>query len=109
MVKGKSLIYAMSKIVKYLDNLSGIVDSFLMSQMEFNSFSTSHFHISPGFGAPTPPSPTMLGSGIATATKQLAQTKASILAFKANLATYNINCLQPGGSDYINSKYNHTN
>ena len=109
MVKGDSLLRAMDRLVNYVDKLSGIVDSFLMSQMEFNAYSMSHVHISPGFGAPTPPSITMLTSGIKTASQQLAQTKTSILALKANLATYKINFLNPAGSGYINSRHNHTN
>ena len=109
MVKGSSLVSAMDRLVNYVDNLSGIVDSFLMSQMEFNTYSMSHIHISPGFGAPTPPSPTMLAGGISTAIRQMAQTKTSILALKANLATYKINFLNPAGSGYINSRHNHTN
>lgn len=109
MVKGDSLLSAIDRLVNYVDNLSGIVDSFLMSQMEFNAHSMSHIHISPGFGAPTPPSPTMLAGGITTAIRQMAQTKTSILALKANLAMYKINFLNPAGSGYINSKHNHTN
>jgi len=109
MVKGDSLLKAMDRLVSYVDNLSGIVDSFLMSQMEFNTYSMSHIHISPGFGAPTPPSPTMIAGGISTAARQMAQTKTSILALKANLATYKINFLNPAGSGYINSRHNHTN
>jgi len=109
MVKGDSLLSAIDRLVNYVDNLSGIVDSFLMSQMEFNTYSMSHIHISPGFGAPTPPSPTMLAGGISTAIRQMAQTKTSILALKANLATYKINFLNPAGSGYINSRHNHTN
>ena len=109
MVKGDSLLSAMDRLVNYVDKLSGIVDSFLMSQMEFNTYSMSHIHISPGFGAPTPPSPTMLAGGISTAIRQMAQTKTSILALKANLATYKINFLNPAGSGYINSRHNHTN
>ena len=97
MVKGDSLLKAMDRLVGYVDNLSGIVDSFLMSQMEFNTYSMSHIHISPGFGAPTPPSPTMIAGGISTAARQMAQTKTSILALKANLATYKINFLNPAG------------
>ena len=37
------------------------------------------------------------------------ETKTSILALKANLATYKINFLNPAGSGYINSRHNHTN
>ena len=109
MVKGNNLVAAFEQLVSHVDALNGIVDSFLMSQMEFNSFATTHFHISPGFGAPTPPSPTMIGAGISTATRQLAQTKASLLTHKANLVTYKMNYFNPAGVSYINSRYNNTN
>ena len=109
MVKGSNLVAAIEELVSHVDALSGIVDSFLMSQMEFNSFATTHFHISPGWGAPTPPSPTMVSSGVATAVKQLTQTKLSLLSHKANLAMYKINFLNPIGKKYINSRYNNTN
>lgn len=108
-VKGDNLIYALSKMIDQVDSLAGIVDSFLMSQMEFNSFSTTHFHISPGFGAPTPPSPTMIGAGISTATRQLAQTKASLVSLKANMANYKINHLENSSPSFINSRHNSTN
>jgi len=109
LVKGNNLVAAFEQLVSHVDALNGIVDSFLMSQMEFNGFATSHFHISPGFGAPTPPSPTMIGAGISTATRQLAQTKASLVTNKANLVTYKFNYFNPAGSNYINSRYNNTN
>jgi len=109
MVKGNNLVEAFDKLIDHVDKLNGIVDSFLMSQMEFNNFATNHFHISPGFMMATPPSPTMMASGVATAARQLAQTKVSLLSHKTNLATYKFNYLNPIGVKYINSRYNNTN
>ena len=109
MVKGRSLLEALGALVGHVDKLSGIVDAFLMSQMEFNSFATSHFHISPGFGAPGPPSVTMLSAGIKTAIAQLGQAKISLLAHKVNLGMYQIKYLNPASNKFINSRYNNTN
>tara|TARA_Y100000310_G_scaffold255750_1_gene263319 strand:+ start:260 stop:1216 length:957 start_codon:yes stop_codon:yes gene_type:complete len=109
MVKGNSLVAAFEQLVSQVDALNGIVDSFLMSQMELNSFITSHFHISPFFGIPNVPSPVIVPSGISTAVRQLVQTKASLVTHKANLVTYKLNYFNPAGNSYINSRYNHTN
>ena len=109
MVKGNNLVAAIGELVSHVDALSGIVDSFLMSQMEMNTFTTTHFHISPFLGLPNVPSPTLVAGGCAAAVRQLAQTKISLLSHKANLAMYKVNYLNPVGVNYINSRYNNTN
>jgi len=109
MVKGNNLISALSELIDHVDALSGIVDSFLMSQMEMNTFTTTHFHISPFLGLPNVPSPTLVAGGCAAAVRQLAQTKISLLSHKVNLGMYKLNYLDPVGANYINSRYNNTN
>ena len=109
MVKGDNLVAAFEQLVSHVDALNGIVDSFLMSQMELNAFITTHFHVSPFLGIPNVPSPVVVPAGISTATRQLVQTKASLLTNKANLVTYKMNYFNPAGDKYINSRYNHTN
>jgi len=109
MVKGDNLIEALDHLVNHVDKLNGIVDAFLMSQMELNAFITTHFHISPFLGFPTSPSPTVLGPGIQTAIRQIGQCKTSLYAHKANLAVYKIKFFNPAGTKYINSRFNNTN
>ena len=108
-VKGANLVAAFEQLVSHVDALNGIVDSFLMSQMELNGFITSHFHISPFAGLPNTPSPVVVPAGISSAIRQIAQTKLSLLSNKANLVTYRMNYFNPAGDKYINSRYNHTN
>ena len=108
MVKGRRLITALQHLTGHVDKLNGIVNSFLMSQMEFNSFVQKHQHISP-FGGPTAPSLPLLASGVSTAIRQLTQCQLSLVAHKANLGMYQIQYLNPAGNGYINSRYNHTN
>ena len=107
MVKGTRLIAALKHLTTHVDKLNGIVNSFLMSQMEFNSFVTSHNHITPL--GPSSPAPTLLASGVSTAIRQLTQCQLSLMSHKANLGLYQIQYLNPAGKGYINSRYNHTN
>ena len=115
LVKGDNLVAAFEQLVSHVDALNGIVDSFLMSQMTMNTFTTTHFHHQPALplpgtpGMPTTPSLTLVPGGITAAIQQLAQTKASLLTNKANMVTYKFNYFNPAGSNYINSRYNHTN
>ena len=109
LVLGDNLKRALGDIVNQVEKLNGIVNTFLMAQMEYNAFSQSHFHISPGFGAPTPPAISLLVGGITTAVKLLGQTQLSLVAQKANLAKYKIQYLNPASRSYINSRFNNVN
>lgn len=109
MVKGKNLEEALAKMVKHLDDLNGIVDSLLMSQMQLNAAVTNHFHISPFYGAPTSPSPTVVAAGTTCALSQLSQVKQSLVAHKTNLVAFKMTYLTPAGQNYISSRYNNVN
>ena len=107
--KGDNLVLCLQRIVHHMDKLNGIVDSLLMTQMQFNSALTSHFHFSPFFGIPTSPSPPVVSSGLSTMVNHMAQTKMSLATHKANLQTCATTYLTSGGSKYINSRYNKVN
>jgi hypothetical protein len=109
LVKGISLENALKQLVHRVSQLNGIVDGFLMSQMEMNEALTHHFHQSPFFGSPTTPSLTLVPRGIKVMVDQLAKTKRDLVSHKANLATYELTYLNPVGKNYINSRYNNTN
>ncbi len=107
--KGDNLSEAMQKLTDHVDKLNGIVDTFLMSQMQFNEKLTHHFHNSPFFGAPTAPSFPVVGGGTMALIDQLTKTKRSLLSHKVNLAMYKQTYLKQSGRKYINSRYNNTN
>lgn len=107
LVKGNNVLDAIKKIIEYIDKLSGIIDSFLSSQMEFNAAVTTHFH--PTNTGLTSPSPILLPMGTSTAVRQLAQTKYSLFMQKMSVAGFKFNYLMPSGFYYINSRYNNTN
>tara|TARA_Y100000310_G_scaffold25885_1_gene24745 strand:- start:23311 stop:24357 length:1047 start_codon:yes stop_codon:yes gene_type:complete len=107
--KGDNLSEAIQKLTDHVDKLNGIVDTFLMSQMELNEKLTHHFHNSPFFAAPTAPSFPVVGAGIKALIDQLTKTKRSLLSHKANLALYKQTYLKQSGQKYINSRHNNTN
>ena len=109
MVKGENLVDALGELVDHIDNLTGCVDTLLMSQFEFNEAISSHFHTSPFFAAPTLPSEVLMSKGIRTMISHLQKTKASLLKQKINLGLFKQNYLSKSGSKYINSRFNSVN
>jgi hypothetical protein len=109
MVKGENLVDALGELVDHVDNLTGCVDTLLMSQFEFNEAISSHFHSSPFFAAPTLPSEVLMSKGIRTMISHLQKTKASLLKQKINLGLFKQNYLSKSGSKYINSRFNSVN
>jgi hypothetical protein len=109
MVKGENLVDGLSELVDHMDNLTGVVDTLLMAQFEFNEAITSHFHTSPYFAAPTTPSTVLMSKGIRTMISHLQKTKASLLKQKINLGLFKQNYLSKTGGKYINSRFNSVN
>lgn len=110
MVKGDNISEALNRMVHHMDKLNGIVDTFLMTQMEFNEALTHHYHYSPFFAIPTTAAiDVVVPKGIKTLVEQLARVKRSLVAHKANLAAFKFNYFNPAGEKYINSRYNRVN
>lgn len=110
MVKGNNTKIALERIIHHIDKLNGIVDAFLMAQMEMNEAATHHFHYSPFFALPTTPAiDVLVPKGIKTQIDLLSKVKRSLVAHKANLAAFKITYLNPAGSKYISSRYNNVN
>ncbi len=109
LVKGHNLIFFMDELIKYIANLSGIVDGFLQSQMKLNEELGGHIHRSPHFVKKTTFSLKLQNKTYATLVTQLENTKLGILKFKNNLASLNANYLKPDKPEYICSEYNFSN
>jgi len=107
--KGENLAEAIQKLTDHVDALNGIVDTFLMSQMDMNEKLVHHFHNSPFFGEPTTPAFSVVNQGIKTLIDQLTKTKNSLVNHKTNLVMYKQTYLKKSGKKYINSDYNNTN
>jgi hypothetical protein len=109
LTKGSNVASALEEMVDLLDNLNGILDSMLMSQMSLNSAVSNHFHFSPFFGSPTTPSPPVQTAAMKCMLDHLTNVKKSLVFHKVNLVNYKNTYLQPMGSKYINSRLNNTN
>lgn len=109
MVKGENLSAALDKLVKNVENLSGILSAFLQSQMKFNSTAGTHFHTSPFYGSPTTPSSELSSMATETQMNQMQDCIVGLQKFKSNLVAYKNTYLRASGKKYINSRYNSVN
>jgi len=82
MVKGHNLNEALAKVVELGNQMNGIVDHLLTTQMNFNESLTHHFHYSPWYGNATTPSDAVVGKGIKTSIDFLQETKRSLVTHK---------------------------
>ena len=105
---GDNLAACLDRVIHHIDKLNGIVDSFLMQQIQFNTALTSHVHLVPVLGA-TLFSPTCVASGMSTVAKLTLTTKLDLAKHKANLKTCKKTYLTKAGAKYINSRYNKVN
>ena len=109
MPKGTNLAEALERLTTHVEKLNGIVDSLLMTQVQFNQALSTHWHHSPFFGAPTAPSTILIPEGGKCIADLLTKVKRSLISHKANLATFKQTYIKPSGDKYINSRYNNVN
>ena len=106
--KGDNLAEALSRVVFHLDKLNGIVDYFLMQQIQMNIALATHTHLIPILGT-TLLSPQCVSSGRSTVKNLTLTSKIDLAKHKANLKTFKKTYLSKAGNKYINSKYNKVN
>ena len=109
MVKGSSLVEALKDTNERVDELNGILNSFLMAQMQLNIQMATHFHQSPFMGAPTTPSFTLLAAGVQATVQELTNCYGPLYLHKVNLMLDEFNNLKPFGGNWICSRYNRVN
>jgi len=109
LVKGGNLQEALERLTHHVDKLSGIVDAFLHTQMQYNTAIQGHFHHSPFFAVPNLPSTVLQSEGMRCSLNQLVKVKRSLVNQKMNLAGYKLTYLNPAGKKYINSRFNNVN
>ena len=106
--KGDNLAEALGRIVFHIDKLNGIVDYFLMQQIQMNIALTTHTHLIPILGT-TLLAPAVVSSGLSTVKNLALTSKIDLAKHKANLKTFKKTYLSKAGKKYINSKYNKVN
>ena len=113
--KGNNVMLAIERLSVHLDALNGVVDALLTHQKQFNDVLTHHTHhgpgpitsppFAPGFTWETTPSIPTQAEGMKCAWNLTAQVKVDLAICKANVGTYQVDFLTPGGGNYINSRY----
>lgn len=109
MVKGDNMVACINALVDRVNELNGIVDTLLVTQMKYNAALLTHVHASPFFGLMTTPSPNLAEAGVKCSLDQLLDTKMSIVKHKFNLEQFRNQHLSPAASRYINSRWNNVN
>jgi len=109
MVKGEKLTDSLGKMADHIVKLNAIVDHLLVTQMNFNSSISSHFHYSPFYGNATTPSDSCVAQGSKASLDHLQETKRSLSFHKNNVLSWKNNCLCPSGQDFILSRWNKSN
>jgi hypothetical protein len=107
--KGDNLARALKRLTFHVEKLNGIVDSMLMTQMNFNMSLMHHWHHSPFFVAPTAPSAVLAPEGVQCVKDSLTKVKVSLATHKANLVAFKNTYLKQSGKKYINSRFNNVN
>ena len=125
MVKGENLRLCLESLVEEVNRLSGIVSTFLATQMEFNKAAATHYHYSPFYGRPTSPSISLAIAGAKTSLKQLNDPLFGLQKYTFNMIAFRTKYLVPTKKEapssndpadfnsakslYINSQFNKVN
>lgn len=109
LVKGNNLLKSLNELADQVENLSGLLSTFLASQMLFNSVASVHYHYSPFYGIPSTPSDILAQQGIKTNMQLLKDCVLKLSDFKLNIMSFRTNYLTPQQKYYICSNFNRTN
>jgi hypothetical protein len=106
LVRGENLRLALEQMLRYLENLTGMMEDVNKIVRNLGQDLMSHSHNSPFFGAPTGP-PTN-GVGFKASSEALNFTLNRVAGIKQKFPKFRMNYLTPSGDGYINSRLNST-
>lgn len=108
--KGINLLEALKDIADQLDQISGVLATFVNIQMSFNNHVAAHTHIENFYGLPGYPSNGLIGPMVETNVDIFEQTVNDLLTFKLQYLNYfNQTYLSLNSTKYINSRYHNLN
>ena len=122
--RGANLRDALNSLIDKVNDLNGVVDSFLMAQLDFNIEVMNHEHLDPinialgmlAGGSPTAffngqnfLSPKLFSAGIKNLTTLLATTKKDLCTLELSYEFFRKTYLEQYSQGYINSRHNKTN
>lgn len=107
--KGDNLVKAFDELVKYIQELNGLVMGFLQSQQKFNQEISDHTHFSPFWGLETSLDPYLMVKHKEISLQQLLQTEQGLKFNTNNFVSWKSKYLAANNSNYINSSYHYLN
>mgnify|MGYP005818860165 CR=1 FL=1 len=109
LVKGSNLVKAIEFLVRHVADLTGIMDSLVANQIDFNAKLTEHTHISPFEGRVIEAPTGLAEDGLTTVHEMVEKTRQSCFTQKKVLVDYIHEFLRDWGDTYILSRFNNTN
>jgi len=110
MVKGENLVECLQSMQKRINELSGILGSFLVFQHRMNGEVAKHTHRGMDGKTELPENPVLKWFiGPSTAQALTGHCQESLESWKKNMGSLNLNTLKPSSSKYICSRWNYVN
>jgi len=109
MVKGDNLKDALDDMAKQIEQLNGLLNNLVVTQIQLNQAIASHIHTSAPPGSPTSPSPGLASVVPQTTSQMLTKVQRGLVNQRYNLQVYRDKYLSGSRDTYINSSYNNTN
>ena len=110
MVKGENLVECLQNMQKRVNELSGILGSFLVFQHRMNGEVAKHTHRGMDGKTELPENPVLKWFiGPSTAQALTGHCQESLESWKKNMGSLNLNTLKPSSSKYICSRWNYVN
>lgn len=109
MVMGNNLVDAFTRLTSRVEELRGIMKTFMKIQRKFNKEITNHSHLSPWRGKPVSKSPELTISGKQIEMQMYFKVDQAINVSVNNMESFKIEFLLPTSKKYINSKYHFLN
>ena len=100
---------ALLDLVKEIESLRAILESFVTYQNDINTALLTHTHLSPFFGVSTSPAVDSMADIVKATIQLMSETKVSLEMHRVNFASWGTNYCSPVFKSYINSGYNTTN
>ena len=109
MTLGKNTTAALNELAEVVSALIGTTQACVENVAQLDLAMSNHFHISPFFGAPSTPSPTLAPVSVASLINLVSVQSFSNAANKWNLSKFKLAYLKSGSPKSIMSKWNNVN
>jgi len=108
LVKGTNLVTGLIRLSEIIAQLRKIMGNFAAAQRDFNRALMTHTHNDPFYGMLTAPSAPVVAEGVNNMKNIIKDVEVQLQLSMQNQNGFDIDYLNAGGDDYINSRWNNT-